>query len=464
MPANLTDNYVANTYKGVLHVNGEELPAEEKVQVYDGAGNATALKLGVVGADCISLSANGFTANDFKYPETPGNQYSVVCQTSNNTTGVNNLELVGVQQILCNANAGATYSRRENNTVPVPSTKCGIITNVNDVAISEITEADGGIDVEDSTGEFIITRVRAKGGLLTALSINEITRPAQPNLLINAQGMLNQRRMAPNASLTVDWNPRNYFIDRWKLLSGDRLNWTFNQNRNIATIFAPIGGVSQTIEKADIVPGTHILSWIGTATGEVFEGGVSKGVGTGGAGEIKSITVNLGGGGDVSVKFSNGSFTLPKFERSRIRTDFVYEDINTVFSKCQRYFCKTYNYMDRPGTRIGVGTALAGRVTSHSDEAFVGFLHNQGWDFPVRMRYRTDEGGVPGPMPRAWVFSPRTGREGFVDALEGGGRQFDHPCTPATSEVRITGLSTSKPLPVFKMRIYACHYVADAEM
>jgi predicted acylesterase/phospholipase RssA len=45
-PANLTDNYVANTYKGVLHVNGEELPADTKVQVYDGAGNETAIKIG----------------------------------------------------------------------------------------------------------------------------------------------------------------------------------------------------------------------------------------------------------------------------------------------------------------------------------------------------------------------------------------------------------------------------------
>ena len=100
MPSNLTDNYVANTYKGVLHVNGEELPADAKVQVYDGAGNETAIKIGNNGIDCLSLSALGLTANDFKYPDVPGNQFSVLCQTSTNTEGkINILELKNIKEV-----------------------------------------------------------------------------------------------------------------------------------------------------------------------------------------------------------------------------------------------------------------------------------------------------------------------------------------------------------------------------
>lgn len=465
MPANLTDNYVANTYKGVLHANGEELPDGSKIQVYDGAGNATAIKLGVnsVGIDCNSLSAYGLTANDFKYPETPGNAYDVMCQVTNNTTGVNSLQLEPIQEIFCKSNTGSSYARTSDNIIPIPNIECGIVKRVDEQAVSEITAADGGINLNE-TGEFSIVRAVVKGGIITALSLNEIVKPSYPNLLINAQGMLNQRRMSPNASLTADWNPRKYFIDRWKLLAGDSLNWTFNSNRNIATIFAPAGGVSQIIEKADIVPGTHVLSWIGDATANILEAGVSKSTGTGGTGTIKSLTVNLGGGGDVEVRFTNGAFSLPKLERSKIRTDFVYEDINTVVSKCQRYFVKTYNYIDRPGTQGGTGAVL-----SHSNEPVgePGFIHNLGWDFPVRTRYWTWEGNTPSATPAAWVFSS-TGRIGFVNLGEArSGREFyyDFPIRfPLLSEGRISGIYTNKGLPPGVMRTYSCHYVVDAEL
>jgi hypothetical protein len=42
----LTDQFVAQSYKGVLHTSNEELLAASPKQVYDGVGNSSAMKLG----------------------------------------------------------------------------------------------------------------------------------------------------------------------------------------------------------------------------------------------------------------------------------------------------------------------------------------------------------------------------------------------------------------------------------
>ena len=173
MPADLTDNYVANTYKGVLHVNGEELPADTKIQVYDGAGNETAIKLGSNSIDCLSLSAQGLTANNFKYPDVPSNSFSVLTQVSDSAEGeVNILELKNIQDVFCGANAGASYNRVSDSVVPVIETQCGLVRSVNDVEITSITKAAGGISVTDSAApSSFISSLAIKDGLVTGVTV-----------------------------------------------------------------------------------------------------------------------------------------------------------------------------------------------------------------------------------------------------------------------------------------------------
>lgn len=459
MPANLTDNYVANTYKGVLHANGEELPAEAKVQVYDGAGNATALKLGVLGADCMSLSAYGLTANDFKYPDTPGDQYSIVCQTSNNLTGINNLELLGVQEIFCNASVGDSYSRSGENIVPIPLVECGIVKDVNEVAVSAITKADGGADI-DQTGEFSITKVAAKGGIITTLTLSQISRPINPNLLINAQGIINQRQIAANTALNQEWNPQNYFIDRWKSNSGVVINWnlTSNINRNAITMVAPAGGISQIIEKINIVPGSHVLSWTGTAAASIFENDVLKATGSGGTGSIKTLSVNLGGGGDVRITFANGTVSLPKFERGSIRTEFDYRSFGSELQLCQRYFSKTYPYAVRPQTANRDGS-----IMHHGIEPINPTAHNMQWRYPVEVTSNVI----------VYSFNPLTAENPNRFAVLG---QLDsdrltdirsHTCTVSygtSSVLAIQRTSGADNLYPNGVRVSTAHFVVDAEL
>ena len=449
MPSNLTDNYVANTYKGVLHVNGEELPADTKVQVYDGAGNETAIKIGNNGIDCLSLSAYGLTANDFKYPDVPGDQFSVLCQTSTNTAGkINILELKNIKDVFCESDTGLpSYSRAKESVVPIFNIECGIVQGFEDVEVTDITKAAGGITT-NQTGSFVIGAVNILGGVVKGLTLTSSSIAPQPNLLLNAQGIVNQRQTRSGVSFNYDWNPRNYFLDRWKSLTNNSITWSYNNNGNIATITAPAGEVSQVIERINIIPGNYVLSWRGTASANILENGLSKGSGTGGTGDVKTITVNIAGDGNVEVRFSNGTFSLPKFERGTTRTEFDYRDFGLELRLCQRYFCKTYSYDDRPGT------GAAGSIQSHTTEPVNPTLHNNGWRFPVNLRTKGS----------AWVFNPRNGdinefsyfsRGNFFSRSARIGDWQDS----GISNVENRGADLEEGV----MRSYITHYVADAE-
>ena len=460
MPANLTDNYVANTYKGVLHVNGEELPANAKVQVYDGAGNETAIRLGDNSIDCLSLSAYGLTANDFKYPDVPGNQFSVLCQTSNGVLGeINTLELRNIKDILCGTpDAGlASYSRESNSVVPIFNIECGIVEGVQDVEVTNITSAAGGINTIQ-TGNFNVSFISLTGGIVKGLTLTPVSLAPQPNLLINAQGIVNQRQFMSNSNIAAAWNPRNYFLDRWKSTTNTAI-WAYDNNNsvNVAVINAAGRTISQTIEKINIIPGNHTLSWRGNATAEIIEGTSRKGYGEGGAGNIKTITVDLAGGSDVVIKFTNGNFSLPKFERGSIRTEFDYRNFGSELRLCQRYFCKTYGYDSKPGTQA------AGSIQSHTTEPVNLILHNNGWRFPVYLRTKIQDS--------AWVFNPRNGNINEFTFYSGRGDR------PSAYDSRVadvedwndSGITHIKirndnlGLPEGVMRSYDTHYVADAE-
>jgi hypothetical protein len=117
MPSNLTDNYVANTYKGILHVNGDELPENTLVQVYDGAGNETAMKISTEVVECISIETQGLTANNLKYPVAARNINDVVCQISDNLD-TNILGLKSIQEVFCDSNLGVTYKEQTLRECP----------------------------------------------------------------------------------------------------------------------------------------------------------------------------------------------------------------------------------------------------------------------------------------------------------------------------------------------------------
>lgn len=61
MPSSLTDVNISDTYIGVLHAYGQQLPANDRAVVYDGYGNASALSVGVSGNGVAVLGPSTFT-------------------------------------------------------------------------------------------------------------------------------------------------------------------------------------------------------------------------------------------------------------------------------------------------------------------------------------------------------------------------------------------------------------------
>lgn len=64
MPTNLTDYNIDDTYGGIIHASGTALPIVDKVDLYDGTGNKTSLKLGRSGYGATidgRSTINGFT-------------------------------------------------------------------------------------------------------------------------------------------------------------------------------------------------------------------------------------------------------------------------------------------------------------------------------------------------------------------------------------------------------------------
>lgn len=460
MPANLTDNYVANTYKGVLHVNGEELPDDARVQVYDGAGNKTAIKLGINSVDCLSLSAQGLTANDFKYPEEPGAVFNVLCQTSENVAGeVNTLELRNIKDILCGTpDAGlASYSRESNSVVPIFNIECGMVEGVEDVEITNITSAAGGIN-RQSTGNFNVSFISLTGGIVKGLTLTPVSLAPQPNLLLNAQGIVNQRQFTPGSDIVKVWNPRRYFLDRWRSNNGTSISWRYD-TPNVVTIGAS-GGVSQTIEKINIIPGIHTLSWRGNAVATILRHGTAQAIatGSGGTGEIKTITANLDANYDIEIRFTGGDFSLPKFERGSTRTEFDYRNFGSELSLCQRYFSKTYPYATPPHT-----IQRSGAIHHHGTEPINPTSHNLQWRFPAEQR----QGNI------VWSFSPFSIGELNRFAISG---QLDNdPTADLNEHTCAVSYSTNSVLsvnrksgkedryPPGEMRLASAHFVADGE-
>lgn len=157
-------------------------------------------------------------------------------------------------------------------------------------------------------------------GLQTALD----ARPGR-NLIINGSGRINQRGYV-SGTATVGSN--KFTLDRWFVVtSGQSL--TFTGTGAGRTMTAPAGGVAQVIEGANIVGGTYVINWTGTATCTV--NGVSRS-----KGDTFTLTANT----NTTVRFSSGTFTDVQLELGTVATPFDHVDIGLELAKCQRYFFK----------------------------------------------------------------------------------------------------------------------------
>lgn len=161
------------------------------------------------------------------------------------------------------------------------------------------------------------------------------------NELINGDFRINQRAYASGSALSTSDGATpvgfGYSFDRWKATtSGTFLNFASAPNGQQITISAN-GSIAQVVERQNIVNGTHTLSWIGTATGRVYNVGA-----TAPAYAASPITVSLDGTANVIVEFTAVStprtLNLVQLEQGGRQTSFEYRPIGVELSLCQRYY------------------------------------------------------------------------------------------------------------------------------
>ena len=166
---------------------------------------------------------------------------------------------------------------------------------------------------------------------LSALTLNVTSFR---NKLINAQGLVNQRVYVSGTVTTI---ANQYTLDRWRVVTLSQ-NLTFSTSQNVVTFTAPAGGIEQVIEGNNIETGTYVLNWTGTATATVN-----------GTARTKGQTFSLTGGSNVTVTFSNGTFSLPQLEKATKPLAFEYRPFGVELALCQRYYEKSYPVDVAPG-------------------------------------------------------------------------------------------------------------------
>jgi hypothetical protein len=95
----LTNYLVANTYGGVMHAQGEQVPGVGQVYLYDGLGNQTSIKVGRFSAGATInglLSSGRMHSSGLKYPIGIGNIYDIVYQSD--TEG--QLDLIDINELV----------------------------------------------------------------------------------------------------------------------------------------------------------------------------------------------------------------------------------------------------------------------------------------------------------------------------------------------------------------------------
>lgn len=160
------------------------------------------------------------------------------------------------------------------------------------------------------------------------------------NELINGDFRINQRAYASGSALSTSDSATplgyGYSFDRWKATtSGTFLNFVSAPNGQQITISAN-GSIAQIIERQNIAAGTHTLSWIGSATGRVYNVGA-----TAPAYAASPVTVSLDGTANVIVEFTAvtnpQTLNLVQLEQGGRQTSFEYRPIGTELALCQRY-------------------------------------------------------------------------------------------------------------------------------
>ena len=143
------------------------------------------------------------------------------------------------------------------------------------------------------------------------------------NVIINGNFGINQRGVSGTVSLSAG----AYGHDRWKA-GASGCTYTFATSENITTITITAGSLIQVVEGLNLVSGTHVLSWTGTAQGKIGAGSYDD----------SGVTGTVTGGSNLNIEFGTGTVSKVQLEVGTVATPFEHRSYGEELALCQRYY------------------------------------------------------------------------------------------------------------------------------
>jgi hypothetical protein len=241
---------------------------------------------------------------------------------------------------------GTDYNGITKITVDFDGVKCSIVSLdkiVEDIEARVTDIEDGTTVVEKAKRDQLGNEIDTFYAPLTSLDAKlDKTQRAilGGGVLINSPFTVNQRVVLGTVVLSAG----EYGLDRWRAGSGG-CTFTFATSLNITTITISAGTLEQEIEGINLQSDDYILSWQGTAAGQIDGGGFA----------VSPVIETLVGGVNSIVEFGTGTLIIPKLEQGIIATDFISKSFAEEIIDCQRYTYVPENFDD--GTHIAMGIA-----------------------------------------------------------------------------------------------------------
>lgn len=180
------------------------------------------------------------------------------------------------------------------------------------------------------------------------------------NALMNGDFRINQRAYVSAATLAAG----SYGHDRWKAgASGG--DYSFAQLPNATQITIAVSKtLIQVVEDKNVVGGSYVLSWEGTAQARV---GVNSATPAGTYAASPILITGQTAGTTMSVEFDAGTLGKVQLELGAVVTPFERRDYGREMMLCQRYYLRRTTSINGSGTATGVSSYCI-------------------WAFPVSMR------------------------------------------------------------------------------
>lgn len=273
----------------------------------DIAGNAATATILATSRNINGVAFNGSTA---------------ISVNLNNSVTFNNAGSGGVSGTAFNGGTATTVSY---NSVGAPSVTGANASGTWDISISgNAATATSATSATSATTATTATTV-SNNAITPEKLVNSGYELGFRNKIINGNFSINQR----SVSGTVTLSAKQYAHDRWR--AGDSgCTYTYSKVNNITTLTITSGSLVQVIEGENLLSGTYVLSWTGTAQGKIGAGAYSS----------SGVTSSVTGGSNLRIEFSTGTISLVQFERGSVPTPFEFKLISTEENICYRYYYK----------------------------------------------------------------------------------------------------------------------------